>query len=347
MPAWSRQYVENSTYRSSSLRRWGGTRTASSVHLSRIQKITSICIVCLLPRLSTPSDGVGTHSRFLTKRVTEKEGTPRAETEEDREKKAKELDEFNKMDAAKWRDTDPESPQESVANTPAQPANTRRDASREKKKQLKKKPKEKKQPESERTKRKQQSIVYSYAWDFMGFCTLWRSGPRTNRPPSQNTNGAAVDPAVVPAGGPAVDQPGGQVDRVVTNVLLCFDLPRDLKQKLIAVVAEKRRCLATQLHDPFCLLTIANAVVIGRFNQSLWTFQTPVRNVEKVSWSETCALVLSLFLFLSNHHRLDSKAGTPIHRAKTVTMRATTKIMSRLWYSDTITCMSSTAMCIT
>ena len=101
------------------------------------------------------------------------------------------------------------------------------------------------------------SDLYAYDWDFMGFCTVWKG-----ETPCESCTGGAKDS--------------------FTNVLLCFDLSNGLKEELMAAVGTARQRLVAHLKDPFCLLNVANGVVLEHFYKTLWTFQGPVRNIEKV-----------------------------------------------------------------
>ncbi|KIW40528.1 hypothetical protein, variant 2 [Exophiala oligosperma] len=106
------------------------------------------------------------------------------------------------------------------------------------------------------------SPSYKYTWDFMGFCTYWR---RT-----------------------AIRGGGGQY--AFLNIIVCFDLSKEIKKKIMAAISNARFDIAQGLHDPFCLLNVANNVMIEHFHRSLWSFQPPIRNVEKTrleGWVKT------------------------------------------------------------
>ncbi|KAJ9501739.1 hypothetical protein H2202_002701 [Exophiala xenobiotica] len=189
-----------------------------------------------------------TYSRYLSKRVTEledsgssKQNRTGAREPTAGEKKARDEEEFNKMEAEKWTDPDSESSAESLVHNGGLPGT-------------------KNVPQIEpKVGKHRESLppIYDYDWDFMGFCTLWK--------------GETSDESST----------AGGIKKTFTNVLLCFDLSRGLKKNLMAAVKTARQSLVARSRDPFCLLNVANDVVVEHFHTTLWTFQKPIRNIEK------------------------------------------------------------------
>ncbi|KIW19261.1 hypothetical protein PV08_03555 [Exophiala spinifera] len=108
---------------------------------------------------------------------------------------------------------------------------------------------------------RENSPSYKYTWDFMGFCTYWR---RT--------------------------RPQGGEESTYLNIILCFDLSKELKKRIIMAISDSRSEIAQRLSDPFCLLNMANNVVVEHLHRTLWSFQQPIRNVEKTrleGWTKT------------------------------------------------------------
>lgn len=75
---------------------------------------------------------------------------------------------------------------------------------------------------------------------------------------------------------------GGGAGNAFLNVIICFDLSKDLKKKMMLAISDARFEIAERINDPFCLLNIANNVVVEHLHRTLWSFQQPIRHVEKV-----------------------------------------------------------------
>ncbi|OJJ36953.1 hypothetical protein ASPWEDRAFT_436777 [Aspergillus wentii DTO 134E9] len=98
----------------------------------------------------------------------------------------------------------------------------------------------------------EEAAEYGYDWHFMAFCSLWRS--RT-----LEYSKAPVIPA--------------------TNILICFDLQDHQQDDMIKIVRERHSTQSK--NDPFHLLQLASSFVMKQFELDLWTFQKPIRNIEK------------------------------------------------------------------
>ncbi|OQE18886.1 hypothetical protein PENFLA_c020G01583 [Penicillium flavigenum] len=100
---------------------------------------------------------------------------------------------------------------------------------------------------------------YEYDWHYMAFCTMWRSSL------VNHTAGS---------GQPRMD---GSSDE--THVLLCFDLDDDITFRLRRLL--HKADLRDWNIDPFLMLEYALHIVIEQCEQDLWSFQKPVRDIEK------------------------------------------------------------------
>lgn len=101
---------------------------------------------------------------------------------------------------------------------------------------------------------------YEYDWHFMAFCTLWRS----SRLDSEIDNGPAKTEE-------SADE---------TNILVCFDLDDEFVLRLRRLLhnADFRKWE----EEPFLMLEFALSIVVDQFEEDLWSFQKPVRDIEKV-----------------------------------------------------------------
>ncbi|CAI7581718.1 unnamed protein product [Penicillium bialowiezense] len=92
---------------------------------------------------------------------------------------------------------------------------------------------------------------YEYEWHYMAFCTLWRS-------------------SVVNSTDEFTDE---------TNVLVCFDLDDNITLRLKRLL--QKADLRHWKNEPFLMLEYALKVVVDRCEDDLWSFQKPMRIVEK------------------------------------------------------------------
>ncbi|KAK4863266.1 hypothetical protein LT330_002044 [Penicillium expansum] len=105
---------------------------------------------------------------------------------------------------------------------------------------------------------------YEYDWHYMAFCTLWRSScltPETN-------NGQAT-----------TQKPADE-----TNILLCFDLDDELVLRLRRLLHNAD--LRDWKKEPFLMLESALSIVVDQCEEDLWSFQKPVRDIEKTRGQE-------------------------------------------------------------
>ncbi|CAI7623584.1 unnamed protein product [Penicillium crustosum] len=100
---------------------------------------------------------------------------------------------------------------------------------------------------------------YEYDWHFMAFCTLWRS----SRLDSNTDNGPGK------TGEPADE----------TNVLVCFDLDDEFVLQLRRLLHNAD--LRKWEEEPFLMLEFALSIVVDQCEEDLWSFQKPVRDIEK------------------------------------------------------------------
>lgn len=101
---------------------------------------------------------------------------------------------------------------------------------------------------------------YAYDWHYMAFCTLWRSSLVN---PTEDSGQVRTDKST--------DE---------TNVLLCFDLDDDITLRLRRLL--HKADLRQWKNEPFLMLEYALSVVIDQCEKDLWSFQKPVRDIEKV-----------------------------------------------------------------
>jgi hypothetical protein len=101
---------------------------------------------------------------------------------------------------------------------------------------------------------------YEYDWHYMAFCTLWRS---------------SMSSPIEDAGQLRVNESTDE-----TNVLLCFDLDDDFTLRLRTLL--HKADLKRWKNEPFLMLEHALSVVIDQCEKDLWSFQKPVRDIEKV-----------------------------------------------------------------
>jgi hypothetical protein len=101
---------------------------------------------------------------------------------------------------------------------------------------------------------------YAYDWHYMAFCTLWRSSLVNH----------------------TEDSGQGRTDESTdeTNVLLCFDLDDNTTLRLRRLL--HKADLRNWKNEPFLMLEYALSVVIDQCEKDLWSFQKPVRDIEKV-----------------------------------------------------------------
>lgn len=93
---------------------------------------------------------------------------------------------------------------------------------------------------------------YEYEWHYMAFCTLWRSS--------------------------AVNSTDESTDE--TNVLVCFDLDDNITLRLRRLL--QKADLRHWKNEPFLMLEYALKAVVGQCEDDIWSFQKPMRIVEKV-----------------------------------------------------------------
>ncbi|KAJ5096030.1 hypothetical protein NUU61_005386 [Penicillium alfredii] len=96
-----------------------------------------------------------------------------------------------------------------------------------------------------------QTFVADYEWNYMGFCTLWRS-------PHTKSQAESADETVL---------------------LLCFDLDTAGRNRLRCILDSAN--LTGWREDPFWVLQSVLTFVMNRFEEDLWTFRDPVRFIEK------------------------------------------------------------------
>lgn len=119
---------------------------------------------------------------------------------------------------------------------------------------------------------------YEYDWHFMAFCTLWRS----SRLDSETDNGTAKTEE-------SADE---------TNILVCFDLDD-------AFVLGLRRLLHNAdlrkwEEEPFLMLEFALSIVVDQCEEDLWSFQKPVRDIERVLFALPLLQDYLVYLTLNN-----------------------------------------------
>ena len=73
------------------------------------------------------------------------------------------------------------------------------------------------------------------------------------------------------------------IDDNELTVLLCFDLPKRLCGDVIRVLEDQARLKSLTNSRISVLPPILFSVVITEFERGLWSFQGPVRTIEKVS----------------------------------------------------------------
>ncbi|KAJ5762331.1 uncharacterized protein N7511_005713 [Penicillium nucicola] len=100
---------------------------------------------------------------------------------------------------------------------------------------------------------------YDYDWHYMAFCTLWRAS------------------SVAPTEGSGQLRADQSTDQ--TNVLLCFDLDDDSTLRLRRLL--HKADLRNWKNEPFLMLEFALSIVVDQFEEDLWSFQKPVRDIEK------------------------------------------------------------------
>lgn len=101
---------------------------------------------------------------------------------------------------------------------------------------------------------------YDYDWHFMAFCTLWRSSRRDSET----------------YGGPAKTKESTDE----TNILVCFDLDDEFILRLRRLLHNAD--LKKWEEEPFLMLEFALSIVVDQCEEDLWSFQKPVRNIERV-----------------------------------------------------------------
>ncbi|KAJ5879513.1 hypothetical protein N7455_002978 [Penicillium solitum] len=100
---------------------------------------------------------------------------------------------------------------------------------------------------------------YKYDWHFMAFCTLWRSlrlDSETDNNPAKTEESA--------------DE---------TNILVCFDLDDEFVLRLRRLLHNAD--LRKWEEEPFLMLEFALSIVVDQCEEDLWSFQKPVRDIEK------------------------------------------------------------------
>ncbi|KAI3130056.1 hypothetical protein CBS147330_4821 [Penicillium roqueforti] len=100
---------------------------------------------------------------------------------------------------------------------------------------------------------------FEYAWHYMAFCTLWRSS------------------LINPTGDSGQVRTDGSTDE--TNMLLCFDLDDDITLRLRRLL--HKTDFRNWNNEPFLMLKYALNIVIEQCEDDLWSFQKPVRDIEK------------------------------------------------------------------
>lgn len=101
---------------------------------------------------------------------------------------------------------------------------------------------------------------YEYEWRYMAFCTIWRSSSYE----STKITGQVK-----------TQKPADE-----TNLLLCFDLDDEVIIRLRQILHSAD--LAEWKEEPFLMLESALNVVLDQCEKDLWSFQKPVRQIEKV-----------------------------------------------------------------
>jgi hypothetical protein len=87
----------------------------------------------------------------------------------------------------------------------------------------------------------------AYTWQYLAFCSLWCKK---------------------------------QKDSLGTYVLLCFDV----SQRVQTTISNGLRATqgADLCSDPFTLQSELMEIIVTLYDEALWTFRKPVRNIEKV-----------------------------------------------------------------
>lgn len=119
---------------------------------------------------------------------------------------------------------------------------------------------------------------YDYNWHFMAFCTLWRS----SRLDSETDNGPAKTEGSTNA----------------TNILVCFDLDDESVLQLRHVL--QNADLRKWEEEPFLMLEFALSIVVEQCEDDLWSFQEPVRNIERVLFALPLLQDYIVYLTLNN-----------------------------------------------
>ncbi|KAJ5208185.1 hypothetical protein N7449_002564 [Penicillium cf. viridicatum] len=123
---------------------------------------------------------------------------------------------------------------------------------------------------------------YDYDWHFMAFCTLWRSSHRDSETYS----------------GPAKTKESTDE----TNILVCFDLDDEFILRLRRLLHNAD--LKKWEEEPFLMLEFALSIVVDQCEEDLWSFQKPVRNIERVLFA------LSLLQDTTRGQGVFKKTGT-------------------------------------
>lgn len=119
---------------------------------------------------------------------------------------------------------------------------------------------------------------YKYDWHFMAFCTLWRSlrlDSETDNSPAKTEESA--------------DE---------TNILVCFDLDDEFVLRLRRLLHNAD--LRKWEEEPFLMLEFALSIVVDQCEEDLWSFQKPVRDIEKVLFALPLLQDYIVYLTLNN-----------------------------------------------
>ncbi|KAJ9492271.1 hypothetical protein VN97_g1001 [Penicillium thymicola] len=134
----------------------------------------------------------------------------------------------------------------------------------------------------------------------MAFCTLWRS----SRLDSETDNGPAKTEGSTNA----------------TNILVCFDLDDESVLQLRHVL--QNADLRKWEEEPFLMLEFALSIVVEQCEDDLWSFQEPVRNIErtrdKYIFEETSNDGKTFKLLVKRYNQLHELSRHLIHISETM-----------------------------
>ena len=94
---------------------------------------------------------------------------------------------------------------------------------------------------------------YEYGWEYLSFVSLWY------RPAKTASGGSTGEP---------------------TQLLLCFDLSPEMKNSIANAFRESDP--SAWRHCPFGVYSVMVPMISRWFNDALWQFRLPIRNIEKV-----------------------------------------------------------------